>query len=69
MKAFYEPELTGFFQLTHTELSFLALFFHDLGTLLFSECFSWCQAGTGECQQLPLFRIWARLPKNLSVAQ
>lgn len=69
MRAFYEPGLTAFLQLTHTELCFLALFFHDLYPLLFSECFSWCQAGTGECQQQTLLRVWARLPENLSVAQ
>lgn len=37
MRAFYKPRLTVFLQLTHTELSFLALLFHDLYKLLFSK--------------------------------
>ena len=37
MRAFYEPRLTNFIQLTQTGLSFLALLFSDMYMLLFSE--------------------------------
>lgn len=38
MRAFCEPRLTVFLQLTHTELCFLAPLFHDLYKLLCSDC-------------------------------